>query len=79
LIFETVAGILAEILGIDDEDIEKDTELTREYGIKSVDLAKLITECERKFQITIHDEDVHSFRYVNDLVEYIRRVQQAMQ
>lgn len=75
MVFETVAGILAEILGIDDEDITPQTELTREYGIKAVDVAKLVIECEKKFDLIIHDEDVHRFRCVNDLVEYIHRIQ----
>ncbi|AGA68019.1 acyl carrier protein [Desulfitobacterium dichloroeliminans LMG P-21439] len=74
--FQKIASILAEIIGIDDEDITPDTELNREYGIKPVDLAKLIIECERTFQITIHDEDVYRFRYVHDLMEYIRRIKE---
>ncbi|MGI1659207.1 MAG: acyl carrier protein [Desulfitobacterium sp.] len=76
MVFQKIAAILAEIIGIDDEDITPNTELNREYGIKPVDLAKLIIECERTFQITIHDEDVYRFRSVNDLVEYIERIKE---
>ncbi|MEL1135879.1 acyl carrier protein [Desulfitobacterium sp. THU1] len=76
MVFQKIAAILAEIIGIDDEDITPNTELNREYGIKPVDLAKLIIECERTFQITIHDEDVYRFRCVNDLVEYIERIKE---
>ncbi|MGE4274007.1 MAG: acyl carrier protein [Desulfitobacterium sp.] len=76
MVFQKIAAILAEIIGIDDEDITSNTELNREYGIKPVDLAKLIIECERTFRVTIHDEDVYRFRYLNDLVEYIRRIKE---
>ena len=75
MVFQKVAKILTEIIGIDDEDITNETELTSEYGIKPIDVAKLVIECEKKFNITIHDEDVHNFRCVNDIVEYIKRIQ----
>jgi len=75
LVFPKVAKILAEIIEVDQEDITPETELTHEYGIKAIDVARLVIECEKKFKIIIHDEDVHNFRYVNDIVEYIKRVQ----
>jgi len=75
LVFEKVAKILADIIEIDCEDITPETELTSEYGIKSVDVARLVIECEKKFKIIIHDEDVHSFRCVNDIAEYIKKIQ----
>jgi acyl carrier protein len=74
LVFAKVAKILAEIIGIDYEDITPQTELTREYGIKAVDVAKLVIECEKRFGIIIHDEDVHTLNCVNDMTEYIRRI-----
>jgi len=75
LVFQKVAKMLAKIIEIDYEDITLETELTNEYGIKAVDIAKLVIECEKKFKITIHDEDVHNFRCVNDIAEYIKRIQ----
>lgn len=75
MVFQKVAEILAEIIGIDDENITLETELTSEYKIKAVDVAKLVIECEKKFNITIHDEDVYNFRCVTDIVEYIKRIQ----
>jgi acyl carrier protein len=67
--------VLAKIIEVDHEEITPETELTHEYGIKAIDVAKLVIECEKKFKIIIHDEDVHTFRSVNDIVEYIKRVQ----
>ncbi|MDQ7094659.1 acyl carrier protein [Desulfosporosinus sp. PR] len=75
MVFQKVAEILAEILGLDDADIAPETELTGDSGIKAVDLAKLVIECEQAFNIVIHDEDVHNFNCVNKLVEYIERAQ----
>lgn len=74
MVFPKVAKMLAEIIEVDHQDLAPETELTDEYGIKAIDVAKLVIECEMKFKIIIHDEDVHTFRYVNDIVEYIERV-----
>lgn len=75
MVFQKVAKILAEIIDVDDEEITPETELTGEGGMKRIDVAKLIIECEKTFHITIHDEDVHNFKRVQDVVEYIKRIQ----
>lgn len=69
-----MAKILSEIIGSDDEDITPDTELTIDNGIEAIDIAKLLIECEQCFNITIHDEDVHTFKKVRDIVEYIKKI-----
>lgn len=75
MLFAQVAKILAEIIDIEDEEITPEMGLTNEHGIKAIDLARLVIECEKKFKITIYDEDVHAFKCVNDIAEYIERVQ----
>jgi len=74
LVFQKVAKTLAEIIDIYDEDVTLETELTIDYGINAVNVAKLVIECEKEFNITIHDEDIHNFKYVNDIVEYIEKI-----
>jgi acyl carrier protein len=69
-----LSRILEEIIDIDSQDITLETELTVESGIKAIDIARLVIECEKRFKLTIHDEDVHTFRCVNDLVEYINEI-----
>lgn len=73
--FSKVANILAEIIDVDYDDITPETELTVENGIVPINVARLVMECEKKFKITIQDEDVHSFKYVNDILEYIDNIQ----
>ncbi|OGO79246.1 MAG: hypothetical protein A2Y23_01325 [Clostridiales bacterium GWB2_37_7] len=74
MVFQKVAKILAEIIEIDSEDIVLETELTIDNGIGAVNVAKLVIECEKKFNITIHDEDVHTFKCVYDIVKYIENI-----
>lgn len=77
MVFKKVAGILAEILGIDDEDITMNTKLNRQEGITALDVAKLIIGCEQTFGITIQDEEVHKFQRVGDLVAYIKKLREV--
>ncbi|MDF2656546.1 MAG: acyl carrier protein [Bacillota bacterium] len=69
--FKKAAEILADILGLDEGEITPEMELTPEFEIEKLHIAKFIIECEKKFKITIHDEDVHTFRSVCDVVKYI--------
>lgn len=74
MVFEKLARILAENIGADEEDITLETELKPEYGIEPVDIAKMIIECEKEFNITIHDEDVHTFKKLEDVVVYVNKI-----
>lgn len=74
MVYQKIAKILAEIIDVDYEDITLETELTTECGIEAVNVAKLVIQCEKHFKITIHDEDVHTFKCVNDIAEYIERI-----
>lgn len=73
MVFQKVAEILAQIIGIDSEDITPETKLTIDNGIDAISITKLIIQCEKKFNITIHDEYVHSFKCVKDIVDYIEK------
>lgn len=75
MVFQKVAVILSEIMEIDSEEITPETKLTADNGIEAISIAKLVILCEKKFGITIHDEDVHSFKCVNDIVKYIEKAQ----
>ena len=75
MVFQKVAGILAEIIEVEDEAITSETQLSTAIGVDALHVAKLVIECEKKFRITIHDEDVHTFKYVKDMVEYIEKIQ----
>ncbi|MBN7772849.1 phosphopantetheine-binding protein [Clostridium aminobutyricum] len=71
MVFRKVARILADILDLDEEEITSNTELTPEFEIENIHIAKLVIECERKFKISIHDEKIHTFHTVGDVVKYI--------
>lgn len=74
MVYKKVAGILADIINLDEEDITPDLGLTPEFEVEKIHIVKLVIECEKKFKILIHDEKVHEFQTVKDLVNYIENL-----
>ena len=66
-----VRKMLADIMGLEAEDIPGTMALTKSNRVDPLDLAKWIIACEKEFKITIHDEDVLAFRCINDAAAYI--------
>lgn len=69
--FETLKKVLVEELQINEDIITLDAELSSDLGINSIELADLVMICEEKFDLTIEDEDLHSFITVRDVVNYL--------
>ncbi|MDR1735487.1 MAG: acyl carrier protein [Oscillospiraceae bacterium] len=68
---DTVITALGEIIGVPESDLSGDTPLTPEYDITSLDVARLMIEIERIFDITVHDEVVHTFGTAGDVARYV--------
>ena len=69
--FEKVVNLLVEELQINRNDITKDSELSGDLGINSIELADLVMICEEKFGIEIDDEESKNFVTVGDVVNYL--------
>ncbi len=72
--FEKLKQLLVDELNINPEDVTLDSELSTDLGINSLELADVVMMCEDKFNITIDDEDLHTFITVGDVVAYLERV-----
>ena len=68
---DIIISLLCEVISVSENDLGARTPLTQEYGIEPIDVAKLIIEVEKHFELTIHDEDIHTFEVVNDVVKYV--------
>ena len=69
--FEKVVNLLVEELQINRNDIQKDSELSGDLGINSIELADLVLMCEDKFGLEIEDDDIHQFVTIGDVVNYL--------
>ncbi|MCL1917896.1 MAG: acyl carrier protein [Peptococcaceae bacterium] len=70
-IFKQAAALISQIFNIREDEIRPEMSLYDDPEINPLDVARLIMACEKKFDIMIHDEDVHTFVRVDDCVRYI--------
>ncbi len=75
MILQQVARLLAEILGEGEEGITEETAFTPEYGIQPIDAAALVIAVEKKFHLTVYDDEAACFATVGDVVRYIEASQ----
>lgn len=71
-VLDKVKKIIAEQLGIDEDDITPDASFTDDLGADSLDLVELVMAFEDGFDIEIPDEDAEKIKTVADAVNYIQ-------
>ncbi len=70
-IMEKIKEMLVDQLGVDEEDIEENSEFASDLGADSLDLVELIMSMEEEFDLNIPDEDVENIVRVGDAVNYV--------
>jgi len=66
--FEKIKRIIAEQLGLAENDITMDTSF-KELGVDSLDLFQIIIEIEEEFSVQI--EDAESIKTVGEAVRFV--------
>ncbi len=69
--FEEVAKILAEQLGISPSEIKPESDILKELGADSLDVAELLMTLEENTGKTIPEEKVTGLKTVGDVVKMI--------
>jgi len=69
-VYDKVANIVAEQLGITLEDITLETTL-EDLNADSLDVVEVIMELENTFNMEIPDEEAEKIKTVGGLVEYV--------
>lgn len=82
-VFEKVAGIVAEQMGVEKSEIRRETSFVNDLNADSLDTVELVMEFEDEFDMSIPDEDAEKIQTVGDAVKYIMNIadkaQQAVQ
>ncbi len=66
-----VQEILAEQLGVEEEEITPESHLVDDLGGDSLDLVELIMAFEEEYGVEISDEDADKIKKVGDVLSYI--------
>lgn len=72
MIFEKVREIVAEQLGISEDEIKLETNFVDDLGADSLDVFQIIMGIEEEFDIEIPNEAAESIATVGDAVEQIK-------
>ena len=67
-----VFSIIAEQLGVDEEEIKLDASFVDDLGADSLDIVELVMALEEEYGIEIPDEDAEKIQTVQDAINYIK-------
>ena len=70
--FEQVAGMIAEQLGIDAAGIKPESRLVEDLKADSLNVVAMVMEMESQYGIQIPDEDLTKLKTVADVMQYIQ-------
>ncbi|HEX9778927.1 MAG TPA: acyl carrier protein [Geopsychrobacteraceae bacterium] len=70
---ERVKQIVAEQLGVDEEQVTSGAAFMDDLGADSLDTVELVMALEEEFDIEISDEDAEKIQKVQDAVDYISK------
>lgn len=70
---ERVKQIVAEQLGVDEEQVTNQAAFMDDLGADSLDTVELVMALEEEFDIEISDEDAEKIQKVQDAVDYINK------
>lgn len=74
MIFEKLAALIAEQLGVDGNGLTMDTNFRDDLGVDSLDIVELSMALEDEFGIgEMTEEDLASITTIGDLVAYLQR------
>ncbi len=66
-----VIEIVAEQMGVDKNEITRDTNFANDLNADSLDTVELVMEFEDEFDTSIPDEDAEKIQTVGQAIEYI--------
>ena len=72
MVFEKVKERVSDILGVEAEDVNMESNFIDDLGADSLDIVELIMALEEEFDIEIPDEEAEKIQTVGDVVDYIK-------
>jgi len=71
---EGIVTIISDISGVDGHDITLDTNFQEDLEIDSIKTIEITVAIEKKFKISVRDEDVPKIRIVRQAVDLVSKL-----
>jgi acyl carrier protein len=72
---ERVVDIVAEQLGVNKDQVNRDTSFVNDLGADSLDTVELVMELEEEFDINIPDDAAEKIQTVGQAIDFIEQAQ----
>ncbi len=69
---EKVVSIVAEQMGVDKGEINRETNFVNDLNADSLDTVELVMEFEDEFETSIPDEDAEKIQTVGQAIDFIK-------
>ncbi len=66
-----IKSIIADQLGVGEEEIKPESNFIEDLGADSLDIVELVLAMEEEFEIEIPDEEAENIKTVGDAVTYV--------
>ena len=71
---EKIKALLAEELGVNEDEITETTSFKQDLGADSLDLFELVTNLEEEYNIEIPAEELEKLTTVGKVIDYLKSV-----
>jgi acyl carrier protein len=68
---QKVKTIIAEQLGVGEDEIKSTSSFIEDLGADSLDIVELVMAMEEEFEVEIPDEEAENIKTVQDAVNYV--------
>jgi acyl carrier protein len=69
---ERVRSIIADQLGVAEDQIKPESKFIEDLGADSLDIVELIMAMEEEFETEIPDDEAEKIRNVNDVISFLK-------
>lgn len=70
--FEKLAGIIADVAGVDVSEIKPETTFVTDLGLDSLDVYQIVVGIEDEFKIQVPDDAIEHVASVQDAADLIK-------
>jgi len=71
---QEIISIISDVSGFEPEEIKPDTNLQNELEIDSIKAIEITVAIEKKFKISLRDEDIPNIIIVNDSINLVKQM-----
>ena len=68
---QKIRGIIAEQLGVAEDEIKTTSSFIEDLGADSLDIVELVMAMEEEFEVEIPDEEAENIKTVQDAINFI--------